>query len=355
MIKCRDEGTLLGYLDRELPPEEMKAIRQHLDYCPRCSNLLREIEDNLEFSQHKLGQLSPTEESVVISGQEQVWARLQPALPSREKGRNYMNLKRWSIAAALVLILGVTAYVPSFRTAVADLLQVFRVEKMQTLTLTSQDMMAIQNALEQGGSDINLENFGRIETSGETQERKISRTEITQLLPFKPLLAANQEGEYRVVKTPSVVITPKVDNVNQLLKSLGSEDLLPRELDGQTFKVTMADTFVADYKDYTLMAGTSPELQVPPGVDMKAVLRPLINLPIWPQGVREQLATIDDLEHTLVVPGQKVEKVSVNGSPAIISRDGAATLIWQNQGLFYILNDKSGGKADLVAAAESLE
>jgi len=353
-MKCPDEGTLLGYLDRELPSDQQRAVRQHLDYCTTCDRLLREMEDNLDFTGTKLGTLVKASQSYDVSGQEQVWSRLQPAIRSKKRGRTYMNLKRWSVAAGLVLVLGITAYVPSVRTAVADMLQVFRAEKMETLTLSAQDMRDIRSSLDGGSADINMESFGRIETSGESQERKLTRDELSGL-PFRPLLPAGREGDYSMVTVPAMEITPRVDNVNAMLKSMGSKDLLPQALDGKTFKITMADSFMADYSDFNMMVGTSPELQVPPGVDIKEVLRPMINLPIWPEGVREQLATIDDLEHTLVIPGEKVEKVSVKGSTAIMSHDGPNTLIWQNNGLFYILSDQSGGKTNLLAIAESLE
>jgi len=354
-MKCPDEGTLLGYLDRELSPEEQRAVRQHLDYCQECGGLLRELEDHLDFSRERLGVLFEASQSAEVSGQDRVWASLQPVIRPRKRGKMYMNLKRWSVAAVVVLVVGITAYVPSFRTAVADMLQVFRAEKIETVTLSAQDIRDIQNALDAGSTNIDMKNFGRIETNGEPVERKLTRDELNSL-PFRPLLPAGREGDYSLVQNPSVEITPRVDNVNRLLKSLGSQDLMPQALDGKTFTVTMADTFMADYSDFRLMEGTSPELQVPPGVDMKEVLRPLITLPIWPQGVREQLATIDDLEHTLVIPGEKVEKVSVQGTTGVISRDGGqAELIWQKDGLFYILSDKSWGKADLLAIAESMQ
>ncbi|MGE5391681.1 MAG: anti-sigma factor family protein [Deltaproteobacteria bacterium] len=353
-MKCPDEGTLLSYLDKELPTDQQRAVRQHLDYCSTCSCSLRELEDTLDFTGARLSNLLESSHSCEVSGQERIWSRLQPVIRSGKRGSAYMNLKKWSVAAVIVLVLGVTAFVPSFRTTVADLLQVFRVEKVETLTLSAQDMMEIQQALEAGSENVDMESFGRIETSGEPRERKLTRDELSSL-PFRPMLPAGREGDYSLVTVPSMEVTPRVDKVNQLLESLGSQELLPQALDGKTFKVTMADTFVADYSDFRLTVGTSPELQVPPGVDFKEVLRPMINLPIWPEGVREQLATIDDLEHTLVIPGEKLEKVTVNGSPGVLSRDGQPTLIWQHNGLFYILTDRSGGKADLTAIAQTLE
>ncbi|NLW92721.1 MAG: hypothetical protein GXY34_14130 [Syntrophomonadaceae bacterium] len=353
-MKCPDEGTLLGYLDRELPADQHKKIRQHLDYCPTCSSTLRELEDVRDFASAKLGHLWEQDQACPVSGQEQGWSYIQPAIRSGKKERTKMHLKKWSIAAALILALGITAYVPSFRTAVADLLQVFRVEKVETLTLTAQDITDIQEAMQAGSADIDMESFGRIETNGQPVERKLTREELSTL-PFRPLLPAGREGDYSMVSVPSVEITPQVDKVNALLKSLGSQETLPQSLDGKTFKVTIADTFTARYSDFELMTGPSPELQVPPGVDIQQVLQPMINLPIWPEGVRKQLATISDLEHTLVIPGTDVEKVMINGSPGVLIKDYTPTLIWQNHGLYYILTDNSGGKLNLTELAESLE
>lgn len=353
-MKCPDEGTLLAYLDRELPSDDQRAVRQHLDYCKTCNGLLREMEDHLDFTRDKLGTLIEGSYINNINGQDLVWSRLKPVIRSRKRGRKYMNLKKWSIAAVMVLALGITVYVPSFRTAVADLLQVFRVEKVETLTLTAQDITKIQEALEGGSANLDLESFGRIESNGEPSERKLTRAELAGL-PFQPMLPAGREGDYSMVTVPSVEMTLQIDKVNALLKSLGSQDLLPASLDGKTFRVNMADTFTARYSDFSLMAGPSPELQVPPGVNMQEVLRPLINLPIWPEGVRNQLATISDLEHTLVIPGQNVQKVTVKGSPGVLVRDYTPTLIWQNDGIYYLLTDNSGGKIDLMQLAETME
>jgi hypothetical protein len=43
-------------------------------------------------------------------------------------------------------------------------------------------------------------------------------------------------------------ITPKVEEVNKILTTLGSQSLLPEKLDGQTVVIKMGDYINATYK-----------------------------------------------------------------------------------------------------------
>ncbi len=43
MRRCRSEGELLAYLDRELAPEEMDRLAAHLPECGRCREALAEL------------------------------------------------------------------------------------------------------------------------------------------------------------------------------------------------------------------------------------------------------------------------------------------------------------------------
>mgnify|MGYP000895073564 FL=1 len=53
-MKCRDEGRLLLYSDKELPPHEMQEIENHLASCPQCSRCLQDLEKELGFISDKL-------------------------------------------------------------------------------------------------------------------------------------------------------------------------------------------------------------------------------------------------------------------------------------------------------------
>lgn len=45
MNRCWLEGELRAYVDRELPPEEMAAVEQHLGECSACAAFARELGD----------------------------------------------------------------------------------------------------------------------------------------------------------------------------------------------------------------------------------------------------------------------------------------------------------------------
>jgi hypothetical protein len=69
-----------------------------------------------------------------------------------------------------------------------------------------------------------------------------------------------------------------------------------------------------------MIAGPAPEVQVPSGIDVEDVAGALVILPLWPEGVKRQLQAVDDWQHTLVVPGENVEKVTVRGHDAVLSK-----------------------------------
>lgn len=49
-MECRDlREKLSAYVDEQLPPDDKKAVRQHLDRCPRCNTHLEELRKGIEY------------------------------------------------------------------------------------------------------------------------------------------------------------------------------------------------------------------------------------------------------------------------------------------------------------------
>jgi len=67
----------------------------------------------------------------------------------------------------------------------------------------------------------------------------------------------------------------------------------------------------------------------------------LLALPILPDDLRTQLASIKDWQNTLVLPEDEgSEKIDLGGTTAIFnqSKHGYSNLIWVDQGILYGLN-----------------
>ena len=263
-----------------------------------------------------------------------------------------MKMKRWSAVAAMVMVVGLVAFVPSLRLAVADFLQVFRVEKVQSISFSQQDMEQIGEALEKGNINLDIDNLGGIRSEGPSEERTLTEGELSEL-SFQPWLPAAKAQGLKPGKVPALYISPQVQEVNQVLSVMGSEYLLPEEMDGQTVAIKMGEYLEATYDSYRLIVGPAPQLEVPSGVRVQEVARALVNLPIWPETIKQQLLAVDDWEHTLVIPGERVEKVNIHGQQAaLVNNAGARSLIWQEDGLLYIVEALKGMDVDLEAVAQ---
>jgi len=128
-----------------------------------------------------------------------------------------------------------------------------------------------------------------------------------------------------------------------MLKGLGSGTMLPESLKGKAFSIHMPPGVSMAYvqkdgrKGFSLSQFGTPEVNVPAGVDAKALRAALLDLPILPDDLRTQLANIEDWQHTMVVPeSQGVEKVNINGTEAVfIQNKHFSNLFWVANGVLY--------------------
>lgn len=268
-----------------------------------------------------------------------------------------MKLKKLTVAAVVILTLVGLLSIPSVQAAADNMLQIFRVNQVSTVTLTPEDITRLQTALTQGNSEIDLEKFGQIKTLGDTETKK----EITaDQLPFQVKLPAGQPApDLYVEDWPDAELTLNVDNVNELLKQLGSKDKLPSALAGKTFRMVLPEMVTADYGDFCLIQGNSPEIQAPSGIDINEIRQAVLNLPIWTPSVRTQLMAIQDWQHTIIIPddgSEKAKQVKVGGNNGVFMAGSGSggQLMWQDSGRLMILDVKDGGAEKAVQIAESL-
>lgn len=357
-MMCPDEGRILLYLEGELSPEENQAMMTHLTACSSCLHRLNQVENSLLFTRQNLACLTEEFKQVEPSGQRKVWENVKSHSLNHRKELRRMKIKKTAIAAAIVLSIGLLGSMPSVQTVAANFLQVFRVQNVDTLTIGPNDMAQIENALLQGNQSLDLENFGSIKSMGEGEERSIQAEDLNSLA-FKaklPALMEGQEAEYTLQKVPAIDVRPRVENVNKFLATLGSEYKFPMALDGQLCRITMGESLTTRYADLMLYQGPSPQIEVPNGVSVEEVAQAMVALPIWPENIRRQLEAVNDWEHTLLIPSSdKAQKVSINGNSAVLLNEANhRALIWQNDGILYLLQVQSDNQLDLVKIAESL-
>ncbi|MEN6327474.1 MAG: zf-HC2 domain-containing protein [Syntrophomonas sp.] len=356
-MKCPKPGQLLLYLEKELPLEENSLIESHLKTCPFCSRALEDAKQHLDFTQSRMKMLAEPEPNIPIYGQEEVWRRINRQVKTKQRGATIVKFKKIAVAAAIIIAFVLVGSNPSAQTVAANFLKVFRVQKVDTISLTPEEMASIEQALQKGNTNLKLDKFGNFETVGKAERTNIKYEDIAQL-GFAAKLPENlnqAEATYYLQKSPVVTFTPNIDQVNQFLKALGSEYLLPATLDGQTMQVNAGECLETSTKDYLLLQGPTPELEAPAGVNVNEVAKAMVALPIWPENIRRQLDAVNDWEHTLLIPGENSQKVDINGKDGVLLKaNHHEILCWQENGILYVLEQISTDQTDLIAIAKAL-
>jgi anti-sigma factor RsiW len=356
---CYEDHVLLAYLDGELKSEGM-AVESHMQQCERCQARLRELADDEQYLESVL---SEHMEEIELDNtfKEESWIRLKFQLNEGrrpETKRSIPGISRGGrrlVAAAVVLLLIGGFSLGSVRGVVADLLSVFRMDRIQTITISPQDMDQIDQAIQNGIEQIDIENLGTFKVNGSEETIwDCSLTVAEDNLGFKiltPELEGYGEPQVSVWKYPQQSLTLNVPGINQLIGNLGGTRLLPQELDRQTIILSQHPQVILNYESpglspVSMFQMRSPELAVPGNVKVEEVRDVLLGLPFWPDGIRQQLAAINDWQHTMVIPTTAdIQPVTVRGHQGITWNDpessphsANSTVLWSENGIIYSIS-----------------
>lgn len=388
-MTCCDEGQLQAYLDSEISFKERYEIEKHLKSCDLCQVNLRLLKDNGDFTDSCLGRwgLEVSESKI---HPKTAWSRFSllygPRLASAVNDKGVVKLttkfKRWAVAVAGILVIGLSFTNSSVRAAASDFLTLFRVEKMQTIAINPQDLRSLEQVFREKGISQNIENFGKVTNNGVEPPKEIAIADAKKLADFNLLMPGYLPYQYNqtsaaFTKSGTVDLQLNVSNVNNLIKSLGGTTFLPEELDNQKFSLKVPNAISLNYRT-TAEQGTggqeavtrhlnisqfrTPEISAPLGVNADQIREAILALPVIPDNIRRQLASIKDWQKTLVVPtieGQ-TEEVKIGDVTALYSvpkanrLPGSGILAWESDGVLTIVEGDLS-KAELVKVAENMK
>ncbi len=332
---CYEDGRLIAYLDDEVTPEEHAEIAAHVSACEECSASVVRLEADCAVAAEALGTLQPSAAVVPLDAHR---AAAHSAAPSRRWGRAQI-----AAVAVAALVIASFAFGP-VRDAAASLLQVFRVQKIQTVSISQADLQSIGAALESGGH-VDLQAFGEAWIDGaQSQPTTVTLAEAQATVDFPVKLPTNQSGTPTLIlqKAQAYRFKLHVAAINEALKSYGSDRMMPDNLDGKAFEIKVPAILLAQYgsaaggtaggalsglEGVYIGQARSPELVVPDGVDAASLRDVLLNLPFIPQGVRDQLAAVSDWQSTLIIPSVDgtARDVTINGIDAVVITPQSAT------------------------------
>ncbi|MBM7866103.1 DUF4367 domain-containing protein [Heliobacterium gestii] len=265
-------------------------------------------------------------------------------------------------AIGVIALLTVAFTLPPVRQATADFLSLFRVQQMQTIKVTPEQMDQMAESIRSRVGEVNLQQFGAVEVIEKPELLTLSLAEAQKQLPFTVKVPSRLPKGLRLAGTVTLFtgglaeFRLQAEPVNRLLESLGAEALLPADLSGKAFRVgipagvRLTCERTEGGQAVLLDQFASPEMTAPPGVNAAALRKSLLNLPILPSDLRNQLAAIEDWQNTMVVPYAegRMEKVDLGGREALYAKNmhtGKNSLFWVDEGILYRLEgdlDKEG-------------
>lgn len=376
---CYDRGVLQEYIDREMSGRKRWEVEAHIAVCEECKKQLSELEQTNKAAVSALSAMSH-EINIDDNRADQAWVRLTgderfgaPINGRGALGKGVFKMKQDRIKKVLVSVAAVAAVAIALsfapvRSFAADLLNIFRVEKIETITVSGDDIKHMERQMQKFGSvnggAADIENFGKIESTGFKAPEEMSLTDAAKAAGFALKLPAGIDGytaeeEAHVTPGAETSFTLDVAKANKLIESFGGAVLLPDELDGKKFTIKVPTSVVVKYvKDsdgISIAQVKSPEMILPDGVDPLTVRSVLLSLPMLPENIKKQLVAIQDWKHTLIIPNVEgsSQDVDVNGTQGVFIQppkkdSGGNALIWQKDGVVFAI----GGKLDLVGAQD---
>ncbi|MDR3542059.1 MAG: hypothetical protein P4L69_13980 [Desulfosporosinus sp.] len=368
---CIEIGLLQAFLDNEVKTSQREGITKHLAKCSACQERLQQLVETQQFTDELLSNYLTSFENPKTS---EAWDHLhktmlqaEPCLENksiswnnfRRKGVfNMLNKYRGIAVAAIVAVaVSVSLNFAPVRAMASEFLSIFRVNNIQTVTISPDDFSQIQKTLRQGTGKVTLGNLGAVEmtktgvTGGVTLAEAKESVDFPLLIPGT-LPTGNTLKGYQRMSGSTFNFTLDTQKTNDILKGMGATTLLPDTLNGKTFTAKIPVVISATYdgpENLTIIQTRSPQLTAPSDIDINAIRDAILALPFLPEDLRRQLASINDWQHTFVVPNLNgsTQTITVAGSSGVFitspdeiqsSKHSAHnTLLWQKDGVIYAI------------------
>jgi hypothetical protein len=389
-------GQLRAYLDGETDEAQTARLEQHLEDCPACQRQLSRLAEQASGARARLASLEAQPAAPVRLAAAR--ARFDSYRTQKENTTMFNKIfaRRWRpawIAAALVLILGISLTFPPVQALATSFLGLFRV---QTVTVLEVDTEKLPDGL---GNYKQFDSFfaENVQVTVEGEPVVVAdAAEASRVAGYPVRLPETPSSdELRLTVSPGGMVTMTVDlpSVRAILEEIGRPDItLPDDLDKAVIVVNVPAQVSAEYGDcgYNLDAVRpegydpddpdtyayvekgdctvfvqmpSPTISAPPGLDINAMGEAYLQmLGLSPEEAREYSQNVD-WATTLVIPVPAgmadYRTISVDGATATLlvndygPQYSEYVLVWVKDGILHGLTGQ-GDPSVAIALAESL-
>lgn len=378
-------SRLRAYADGELGIAEREQVAEHLAGCAPCRDRLAALHAEDAALDARLRPLAPG--PLDAPQRERALARLL----EQEKDRGFTPVtggnmfgnttlsKGWQRALtgiAVVVALAVALAFAPVRAAASEFLAIFRLEQITVLPISASQIERIERIDEKLGDDFMP---GRTETLVEPGDPQHPATldEAESMAGFALRSPADYPEPDDIVVRGEMVFaaTPDVELMRELFEAAElSPDLVPEEIDGQTFVFHEPKSVVQMWNDEegaeALMVAQmpSPLVDYPEAIDEDALATAMLQLLGYSPDEAAAFASSIDWSTTLVLPiptsDVDFHEVMVDGAEGFafefISDDAGPnaaplhTVMWERDGIVTSVSGV-GGEDAVLAIANSLE
>ena len=389
-----DSGRLQAYLDGELSPSDLQEVAAHLQSCPACQTEMAELRQSSELITMGLALYDPPPADVPSTSL--AWADFQASTqPSgvslwQSLNRRLSQMSRsftphktvFRVAAiaamALIIVVGLFTIVPA-REAVAQFLDIFRVQRIVSLPIGQIDedrLVGMTEMLDSG-------EYGEVEFLREPGEPQIvaNIADATALAGYA-VKSPNEMPEGSALSKMQVVSGPHVrfdidrETMELAVLALGIEDAKLPAVDRISAEADIPFVVHQHYDVdnpygnaeawFEVVQAPIPDVAIPAGVDPTLMGELYLRLAGVPAQEAYQLAQTIDWTSTLVVPvpteAISSAEMEINGQPALLIRGATEAdgyrqrlLMWQHDGIMYAIQAERLSDSAVMQLAESMQ
>ncbi len=383
--RCPSAGVLRSYLDHELADLEQTAVAAHLAGCQACATQLHTLQAGSALVYAELGRIQTPEPS--LRG---AWRRFEARRQSRQSYPVTERLatmwhtirdRHWRVSLASLLLVAALVAVMAIdpvRAAATQLLSIFRVQKIAVIQFDPSKLESLKGFEDQI--------FSKPQTTPTKATDVTSTAAAESAAGYKVLVPDNAEAiagprsKFVVDGAYSATSTVDLAAARALFQAAGlSTDAIPAGKDSLSLTAKIPPVVTLRYGSgasaVTIVQAPSPEVNVPDGLDTKALAKAGLQLLGLPADKAAEVSNSIDWATTLVVPvpqnAATVQQVDVRGTTGYLltelksaefgarheqgsQKPEGPTLFWEDNGMLYAIQGNLSLQ-DLVGIANSLK
>lgn len=275
-----------------------------------------------------------------------------------------MNNRRFVAAGlALVAVIALAMTFPTVRAAAGEFLGLFRVQQFAPISVSPQQMALLERLGEQGlapGEFVVTQEIGEPETVDSPEA-------AATVAGFTPKTLPNRGELMRtyVMQGGAGHLVVDLAGARAIVEAAGADPLLlPDSLDGARVDVTVHDSIGQLYDNgIILLQSPSPDVNYPADVNPTLLGEALLQVLGTEPAEAQRIAQSIDWTSTMLLPIPQdlgtYREVTVNGVSGVLLEpfdpDAEAAVVWQQDGMVYMMRAGRMNVDELLAYANSVQ